>query len=213
MTPSEIAKSYDQLAKQWNSDEFPRGDGIEQHKRAIAFLKERRHALDVGCGSSGRIIDFLISHGFDVEGLDISSRMIELAKQRHPHVTFHHADICAWEFPRKYDFISAWDSVWHVPLRQQEPVLKKILHGLTPGGVYIYDRRAGHAVRKSGLANGPADVLQRPRDSQPAETYSRGRMHLQAPGIRSISGVASVHHCAEDLATVNSGPLPRCTEP
>lgn len=70
MTPSEIAKSYDQLAEQWNSDEFPRDNGIEQHKRAIAFLKEKRRALDIGCGSSGRIIDLLISRGFDVEGLD-----------------------------------------------------------------------------------------------------------------------------------------------
>jgi hypothetical protein len=40
MTPSEIAESYDQLAEQWNSDEYPRDSGIEQHKRAIAFLKE-----------------------------------------------------------------------------------------------------------------------------------------------------------------------------
>jgi trans-aconitate methyltransferase len=105
MTLSEIAKSYDQLAEEWNNDEFPRDNGIEQHKRAIAFLKEKRHALGIGCGSSGRIIDLLISRGFDVEGLD---RMIELAKQRHPNVTFHHADICEWEFSRKYDFISAW---------------------------------------------------------------------------------------------------------
>src|SRR5688572_2898217 len=30
-------------------------------------------------------------------------------------------------------------------------------------------------------------------------------MHLQAPGIRSISRAASVRHCAEDLATAHSG--------
>ena len=145
MTPSEIAKSYDHLAERWNSDQFPRDNGIEQHKRAVAFLKERHHALDIGCGSSGRIIDLLISRGFDVEGLDISSRMIELAKQGHPNVTFHHADICEWEFPRKYDLISAWDSIWHLPLAQQEPVLKKILHGLTSDGICIFTR-IGFAV-------------------------------------------------------------------
>lgn len=138
MTPSEIAKSYDQLADQWNSDGFPRHNGIEQHKRAVAFLKERCHALDIGCGSSGRFIDLLISCGFDVAGLDISRRMIELARQRHPNVTFHHADICEWEFPRKYDLISAWDSIWHLPLKHQEPVLTKILHGLNSGGVFIF---------------------------------------------------------------------------
>jgi 2-polyprenyl-3-methyl-5-hydroxy-6-metoxy-1,4-benzoquinol methylase len=138
MTPNEIAKSYDELADRWNSETFPRDNGIEQHERAIAFLKEKRHALDIGCGCSGRIIDLLRSYGFDVEGVDISSRMIELAKRRHPDVTFHHADICEWAFPRKYNLISAWDSIWHLPMTAQEPVLKKICQGLTPGGVCIF---------------------------------------------------------------------------
>jgi trans-aconitate methyltransferase len=138
MTPAEIAQSYDQLADQWNSDAFPRENGIKQHERAIAFAKNRRCALDVGCGSSGRILDLLQSHGFEVEGLDISPRMIELAQRRHPTVMFHHADICEWELPKKYDLISAWDSIWHVPLSQQERVLKKLLNGLSPGGICIF---------------------------------------------------------------------------
>jgi trans-aconitate methyltransferase len=138
MTPAEIAQSYDQLADQWNSDAFPRENGIKQHERAVAFVKNRRCALDVGCGSSGRIIDLLQSHGFEVEGLDISHRMIELAKRRQPAVTFHHADICEWDVPKKYDLISAWDSIWHVPLSQQERVLKKLLTGLSSGGICIF---------------------------------------------------------------------------
>ena len=138
MTPSEIAGSYDQLADHWNSDAFPRNNGIEQHERAIAFIKEKRHALDIGCGSSGRIIELLTRHGFEVEGLDISHRMIQLAKQRHPNITFHHSDIREWDFPRKYDFISAWDSIWHLPLTDQEPVLKKILQALTTGGICLF---------------------------------------------------------------------------
>lgn len=139
MDPHELARSYDQLAERWNSDDaFLRNYGISQHQRAIAFVKAKRSALDIGCGSSGRIIDILLSCGFCVEGLDISTQMLELAKQRHPDVTFHHADICEWEFSRKYDLISAWDSIWHVPLAKQEPVLRKIMEGLTPGGVCIF---------------------------------------------------------------------------
>ena len=83
MTPSDVAKSYDDIAERWNSDTFPRNDGIEQHERAIDFVKEKRAALDVGCGCSGRIIDLLLSHGFTVEGLDLSAQMIALARQRH----------------------------------------------------------------------------------------------------------------------------------
>lgn len=138
MNPDEVAKSYDLFADHWSSDTFPRQNGIAQHERAIAFVRDKRHALDIGCGSSGRIIDLLLRHGFEVEGLDLSRRMIELARQYHPNIAFHQADICEWTFPRKYDLVSAWDSIWHLPLVTQEPVMKKILQGLNPGGVCIF---------------------------------------------------------------------------
>jgi predicted TPR repeat methyltransferase len=138
VSPEEIAKSYDQIAGLWNSDEFPRDNGIKQHERAIAFVKQKRHALDIGCGSSGRFIDLLTSHGFAVEGVDVSDQMIKLARQRHPGITFYHADVCQWAFPKKYDFISAWDSIWHLPLPEQEPVLRKMMQGLNSGGVCIF---------------------------------------------------------------------------
>ena len=140
MKPSEIGQSYDQIADRWAGDDFNRTNGVAQHERALTFLAEQRcnRALDIGCGSSGRIIDLLLSRGFDVEGLDISKQMIALAKRRHPNVVFHQADICEWAFPYQYDFVSAWDSIWHLPLEEQEPVMRKISSGLAPGGVFIF---------------------------------------------------------------------------
>ena len=156
MTPDEIASSYDQLADHWNSDEFPRSNGIEQHARAIAFVEARGDALDIGCGSSGRVIDLLINNGFRAEGLDVSPRMIELARERHPDVDFHLADICEWMFHRTFDFISAWDSIWHVPLADQELVLTKILQGLNRGGVCIFTTGGVNgAEEKTDSAMGP----------------------------------------------------------
>jgi len=138
MRPEEVGKSYDAIAERWNDDGFPRENGMEAHRRAIAFVKQRGPALDIGCGSSGRFLDLLIAAGFEAEGLDVSNRMLELARQRHPEVTFHHADICQWDFPKQYDFISAWDSIWHIPLEEHERVLTKILDGLSPGGVCLF---------------------------------------------------------------------------
>lgn len=162
MTPAEVGRSYDRIAEQWSSDGFPRQNGIEAHRRALAFvgqlhisrIPERppddrgpaaarstsgpRLALDIGCGCSGRFIDLLAGEGLEVEGIDVSGRMIELARTRHPEVTFHHADIRAWQFSTQYDVISAWDSIWHVPLADQERVLTTILQGLRPGGVCVF---------------------------------------------------------------------------
>jgi SAM-dependent methyltransferase len=138
VNPKDVANSYDQIADVWDSDRFPRENGMAQHERAIEFTESRGTALDIGCGSSGRLIDLLATHGFTPEGLDLSERMLALARRRHPGVPFHHADICDWTFPRAYDFISAWDSIWHVPLNRQEAVLRKVLAGLSPGGVAVF---------------------------------------------------------------------------
>lgn len=64
--------------------------------------------------------------------------MIALARAKHPSVVFHHADICTHEFRATYDFISAWDSIWHVPLPLQRPTLEKLGRALNPGGVLIF---------------------------------------------------------------------------
>ncbi len=138
MLPTEIAQRYEQIAEQWHSDIFPSTNGLAQHARAIAFLAQKRHALDIGCGASGRIIDLLLRHDFAAEGVDISVRMLGLVQARHQTVPFHHADICQWTLPRQYDFISAWDSIWHLPLDEQAPVLRKLMASLAPGGILIY---------------------------------------------------------------------------
>jgi SAM-dependent methyltransferase len=137
MEPIEVGKSYDSITDRWQSPEHPL-DGLEQHERAIQFVKKRGYALDAGCGCNGRFIDLLRKAGFIVEGVDVSERMITLARQRDPAVQFYHADICKWELPRKYDFITGWDSIWHAPLVMQVLVLKKLCAALNPGGVLIF---------------------------------------------------------------------------
>ncbi|OGK09741.1 MAG: methyltransferase type 11 [Candidatus Riflebacteria bacterium GWC2_50_8] len=138
MKPEQIASSYNQIAQHWDCPEFNHVNGIEQHTRALQFMSRCGRALDVGCGSSGRVIELLLQRGFEVEGLDISTEMLKRARQHHPNVLFYQADICSWEFPKRYDFISAWDSIWHVPLDQQLSVLSRLCVGLESGGVLIF---------------------------------------------------------------------------
>ncbi len=138
MNPADIAEGYNQLADHWHSADFPQDNGIPQHQRALQFVASPGAALDIGCGSSGRIINLLLQAGFTVEGIDLSRKMLELARQRHPQVQFHHADIRHWIFPRRYSFISAWDSIWHLPLKDHAATLERIFAALAPGGVMIF---------------------------------------------------------------------------
>ena len=141
MKPEQIGKAYDQITHLWESDDFNRNNGIEAHKRALSFVKNQGKALDIGCGCTGRFIDLLMEEGFvanAISGIDVSEKKLVLARQRHPQIGFIHADICKYQLIDKYDFVTAWDSIWHIPLTEQRNVLTKIIDSLNSGGVFIF---------------------------------------------------------------------------
>ena len=112
--------------------------GIRQLERALNFCTRTGPALDVGCGVGGRMIELIQQRGFQVTGIDVSAEMIRLARKNHPGGDFLFADICTWDTERRFDFIVAWDSIFHLPLAMQEPVVKKMCRLLMDGGVLLY---------------------------------------------------------------------------
>jgi RimJ/RimL family protein N-acetyltransferase len=152
MTPEQVAASYDRIARQWLDVSTY---GFAQIERAVAFVKHKGVALDVGCGT-GRLMGLLSKHGFRTDGLDSSTAMIALARERHPEARLFHADICRWNLLWSYDLIMAWDSTWHVPLAQQEAILTKLCRGLSAGGVLVFTTGGTDApTEKQGSCMGP----------------------------------------------------------
>lgn len=138
MRPDEIGRSYDVLAESWQERMRDSKYGVAAFERALKFVAHPGHALDIGCGSSARLIDLFVARGLTYEAIDVSEKMIALAREQRPALSFQQADICTWTLPRKYDFIAAYDSIWHLPLAEQEPVMRKICAGLKPGGVFLF---------------------------------------------------------------------------
>lgn len=138
MKPIDIGKAYDEITHLWESDGFNMKNGIAQHEKAIAFTKQRGKALDIGCGCTGRFIRLLEKEGFTPIGIDVSSEMLNIARRQHPDIEFIQADICALNLSEKYDFITAWDSIWHVPLAEQRALMTKIINSLNIGGIFIF---------------------------------------------------------------------------
>lgn len=139
MSHEQVAAAYDQLAERWLDGRFPGDNGIAFYKRALSFLKERGGAaLSVGCGCNTRFNGLLRQHGLKPEGVDISERMVVLARAADPAIPVHHADICDWTVPKQYSFIAAWDSIWHVSLQKQRALMLKLMSALRPGGVLLF---------------------------------------------------------------------------
>ncbi len=60
--------------------------------------------LDVACGT-GHHLDYL-KERFNIEGLDLEPGLLEAARQRLPGVTFHQADMTAFDLGRRFDVLT-----------------------------------------------------------------------------------------------------------
>jgi len=138
MKPRLLGEKYDKIAHWWQQELHESQYGVKQLKRALQFCEEGGNALDVGCGSGGRLIHLMQQHNLAVTGIDVSPEMIKLAIETHPQENFFVDDICSFESEEKFNLVCAWDSIFHLPLAMQEPVLEKLCHLLKPGGVLIY---------------------------------------------------------------------------
>ena len=138
MDPIILGAKYDNIARWWQSQHNDSEYGVAQFEKALGFCSGGGSALDIGCGAGGRFIRILQNKNYSVTGLDVSAEMIKLAQQNHPQHNFIHGDICAWASDATFDFIVAWDSLFHLPFNMQKPVLKKLCQYLKPQGVLIY---------------------------------------------------------------------------
>lgn len=138
MKSFKIGQQYDKIATWWSDHHVNSDYGVPQVERALAFAPNGGKALDVGCGAGGRFVRLFQKQGFEVTGLDASAEMINLAKKHHPNSRFVHADIGDWDTDKKFDFILAWDCLFHLPLNMQKLVLSKLCRMLSSGGIMIH---------------------------------------------------------------------------
>ncbi|PKA82009.1 methyltransferase family protein [Ulvibacter sp. MAR_2010_11] len=138
MNNTELSKSYDKIAGKWNDEMLNSTYGLSMVERAIQFCTSKAKALDVGCGSGGRIINKILDSGFNLTAIDISHNMLELARNKHHEVNFMLADITKWETTDTFDLVVAWDSIFHLPVKSHASVLKKLCNLLSPNGILLY---------------------------------------------------------------------------
>ena len=138
MEPAILGTKYDKIAQWWHDQHFHSAHGVKQFEKAVDFSVGAGKALDVGCGAGGRFIRILQNKGFSVTGIDVSTEMIKLAGRNHPEHKFIVQDICSWETDQQFNFIVAWDSIFHLPLGMQKPVVSKLCRLLAKDGVLIY---------------------------------------------------------------------------
>jgi SAM-dependent methyltransferase len=111
---------------------------------ASGFGPER--ILDIGCGA-GIPLTLALSETFDVTGVDVSTRQIELARKNVPAARFIHGDVTTSDFAvASFDAAVASYSLIHVPRGEHVGLFRSIARWLSTDGVC--SRTSEWAIRK-----------------------------------------------------------------
>ena len=134
-SPDQIRADFDRIAA------FDR-DGWSHNSHYHAYLLKHaparmESALDIGCGA-GMFSRLLAHRAQHVIGIDLSPRMIEIARQRsvgYDNIDYRVADIMAMPLqPASFDCIASIAALHHLPLAD---VLTRLRDALKPGGVLL----------------------------------------------------------------------------
>ena len=134
----ELYNDYDKYADFY--DIFNKYRNYNNEMRFILnMLKNKKRVLDLGCGT-GTHLNILENLGYIVEGIDISDKMILLAKEK-VKGPIHKANILDYKLDEKYDGIISMHFVFnHLKSYEQfEKALVNSLNHLNDKGIMIID--------------------------------------------------------------------------
>lgn len=134
-TEKVVERGYDTVAQLYHKRRANRFWTVTPDIEALAKrLAPGSAVLDAGCGS-GYIASILEAKGFKVTGIDISARMLNLARVNSPRSTFVKMDMKELDFPKEsFDGIACFYSIFHNPRRYHLGILKGFRSVLRPGG-------------------------------------------------------------------------------
>jgi ubiquinone/menaquinone biosynthesis C-methylase UbiE len=133
-----VEAGYDALAArfgEWGAK--VEGDPWERFLEELASrLPAGARVLDLGCGNGAKISR--LADRFEVVGVDISERQLQLARAAVPGASFIQADFAELDFPAEaFDAVTALYSIVHVPRDEQPELLGRIMRWLEPGGLFL----------------------------------------------------------------------------
>jgi SAM-dependent methyltransferase len=142
---------YDQYAQFYDNDGNST-DNIAKAKLLGNIIQRLNPAaksiLEIACGT-GNVLQQL-SNRYEVAGLDLSPKMLEVARAKLTNVPFYEGDMTNFELGTKFDVILCiFDSINHlVEFDQWESTFDRVKAHLNDGGVFIVDINTVYKMEK-----------------------------------------------------------------
>jgi len=138
---SETIDIYNSIADAYALQSLQHGPNVQRTK-FCSLVKKGGKILDAGCGG-GRDSAYFVEKGFKVIGVDLSEKLLELARLAVPGAKFYAADLRRLSFEKNiFDGIWACASIIHIKHSDMAKVFSGFFQSLKPGGVlYIHAKK------------------------------------------------------------------------
>ena len=160
-------------------------------------------SMDLACGT-GVLCEILTNHGIEASGMDFSSGMIDIARNRDPRIHYDVADMTTYRPEKQFDLVTCTgDAVNHIAaLSDVEKIFQNVYAYLAPGGYFIFDLLNENEVSDSEPFEMDFDETTRVwfRMTRPAENkvnltirvYENGSLQLEEVIRETIHDPAAV---------------------
>ena len=154
--------------------------------------------LEVACGTGGHIT--YLKNNYSVEGLDLSSQMLRLAKKKHPDIVFHRGDMVSFRLKKRFDAITClFSAVGHMKTKRKlDLAVRNMSQHLKPGGVLIVEPWITPQQWRKGLVH--ANFVDQPELKVARMNISKTRGRLSVLDMHHLVATPSrVEHFVERL--------------
>jgi len=135
---SKSARYYDEIYA--SVDKNYAAEASKAHKIIQKYKQSPGKALlDVACGT-GAHAEYLSSY-YDVEGMDLDSKMLAIARKKHPKIRFRRGDMTSFDLSHSFDVIVClFSSIGYVKTKSRlQKAVKAMNQHLLPGGLLLIE--------------------------------------------------------------------------
>ena len=140
MDPKDVVEhGYDRISAEYERWLEGATDHAREHYARVLLdgLPEGAAVLDLGRGR-GKLLTRRLAERFRVTGVELYSRMVDLARRNVPNVAFIHGDMASISFPtQSFDGVCAFYSLTHLPPEELPALLHRVSAWLRPGGLFV----------------------------------------------------------------------------
>lgn len=126
--------TYNEIAEQYTQDFFNNEEDKKFVNEFVKYLNGNK-ILDMGCGC-GNLTKEFIKDGYDTVGIDLSKKMIEIARKKVPNTRFEIQDIRKTNFEDEtFDGLFVSRSLIHIKSEEIQKTLQEFYRILKNNGV------------------------------------------------------------------------------